>query len=86
MLIVPYYCQVTKFCQSQPNINPRLIELLKDAEKFVFRHRSIIERAPLQTYSSALVFSPSLSETRKRYWKERLPFIEMTAGIRDHWG
>ncbi|KAK4105101.1 hypothetical protein N658DRAFT_564774 [Parathielavia hyrcaniae] len=72
--------------QSQPNINPGLLELLKDAEKFVFSHRSIIERAPLQTYGSALVFSTTLSEIRKRYWEERLFFIAMTAGIRDHWG
>ncbi|KAK4031551.1 WD40-repeat-containing domain protein [Parachaetomium inaequale] len=40
------------------NINPCLLKLLKDIEKFI--------------YSSAL--------------EERLPFIEMTAGIRDHWG
>ncbi len=40
----------------------------------------------MQIYSSALVFSPTLSEIRKQYWKERLPFIEMTVGIRDHWG
>ncbi len=86
MLIVPHYCQVTKSYQSQPDINPRLIELLKDADKFVFSHRSIIERAPLQTYGSALVFSPTLSEIRNRYWEERLSFIEMTAGIRDRWG
>lgn len=83
---MPYYCQVTKSYQSQPHINPHLLELLEDAEKFVFSHRSIIERAPLQIYGSALVFSPTLSEIRKRYWKERLSFIEITAGIRDHWG
>jgi WD40 repeat protein len=59
---------------------------LEDVEKFVFSHGSIIERAPCQIYGSALVFSPTLSEIRKRYWKERLPFIEMAAGIRDHWG
>ncbi|KAK4233137.1 hypothetical protein C8A03DRAFT_19723, partial [Achaetomium macrosporum] len=66
--------------------NPQLIELLKDAEKFLFSHRSIIERAPLQTYGAALVFSPTLSDIRNRYWKERLSFIKMTAGIRDRWG
>ncbi|KAK4106778.1 WD40 repeat-like protein [Parathielavia hyrcaniae] len=72
--------------QLQPNINPHLLKLLDDAKKFVFSHISIIERAPLQTYGSALVFSPTLSEIRKRYWEERLSFIAMTAGIRDHWG
>ena len=62
-----YYCQVTKSYQLQPDINPRLLELLKDVEKFMFSHRSIIERAPLQTYGSALVFSPTLTEIRKQY-------------------
>ena len=79
-------CQITKSYQSQLSINPRLLELLRDAEKFAFRHGSIIERAPLQTYGSALVFSPILSEIRDQYWEERLSFIEMTAGIEDHWG
>ncbi|KAK4099088.1 hypothetical protein N658DRAFT_517534 [Parathielavia hyrcaniae] len=46
--------------------------------------RKILHAA--QAYGSALVFSPTLSEIRKRYWEERLSFIAMTAGIRDHWG
>ncbi|KAK4118127.1 hypothetical protein N657DRAFT_659742 [Parathielavia appendiculata] len=46
--------------------------------------RKILNAA--QIYGSALVFSPTLSEIRNRYWKERLSFIEMTAGIRDRWG
>jgi WD40 repeat protein len=58
---------------------------LNDAEKFVLRHGSIIERAPLQTYGSALVFSPTISEVKKEQWKERLSFIDMVAGIRDNW-
>ncbi|KAK3304916.1 WD40-repeat-containing domain protein [Chaetomium strumarium] len=78
--------KIQRAAQSQPDINPRLLELLEDAEKFVFSHRPIIERAPVQIYGSALVFSPTLSEIRKRYWKERLPFIKMTAGINDRWG
>ena len=59
---------------------------MKDAEKFVLSHGSIIERAPLQTYRSALVFSPTTSEIRNQQWKEILPFIKNVKGIRDHWG
>jgi WD40 repeat protein len=58
---------------------------LKDAEKFVLSHGSIIERAPLQIYGSALVFSPTMSEIRNKQWKERLPFIRDVKGIRDRW-
>ncbi|RYP09139.1 hypothetical protein DL764_001466 [Monosporascus ibericus] len=71
---------------SQPDISPRLTKLLEDAEKFVLAHRSTIERAPLQTYGSALVFSPTTSQVRNVYWKERLSFIKTVAGIKDYWG
>ncbi|RYP28112.1 hypothetical protein DL767_007369 [Monosporascus sp. MG133] len=64
----------------------QIVEFLKDAEKFVLRYRSIIERAPLQIYGSALVYSPTMSEVKNNQWKERLSFIGKTAGIRDSWG
>ncbi len=35
---------------------------------------------------AVVVVSQEGSKIRNRYWKERLSFIEMTAGIRDHWG
>src|SRR3954447_4273899 len=76
---------ITKRCQLQPGVSPRLVGFLKDAEKFVLSHGSIIERAPLQTYGSALVFSPMMSEVRNEQWKERLSFIKMIAGIKDRW-
>ncbi|KAK4245655.1 vegetative incompatibility protein HET-E-1 [Corynascus novoguineensis] len=63
----------------------RLSRFLEDAEKFVRSHGSILERSPVQTYGSALVFSPSMSEVRCAQWKERLPFIETVAGVRNHW-
>ena len=63
-----------------------MVEFLKDMEKFIRSHGSIMERAPLQIYSSALVFSPTLCDVRKQQWKERLPFIKSVIGIRDHWG
>src|SRR3954462_1631758 len=77
---------ITKRCQLQPNVSPRLVGFLEDAEKLILSHGSIVERAPLQTYGTALVFSPTMSEVRKQQWKERLPFIEMVMGMRDRWG
>jgi len=76
---------ITKCCQLQPDVSPRLVRFLNDAEKFVLSHGSIIEQAPLQTYGSALVFSPTISEVKKEQWKERLSFIDMVEGIRDNW-
>ncbi|KAK3339692.1 Pfs, NACHT and WD domain protein [Lasiosphaeria hispida] len=65
--------------------NPRLAGFLEDAEKFVRSHGSIIERAPLQTYGSALVFSPTRSDLKNVLWKERLSFIKTVTGIEDDW-
>ncbi|KAN0085554.1 Quinonprotein alcohol dehydrogenase-like superfamily [Elaphomyces granulatus] len=63
----------------------RFVGFLKDAEKFVLKHRSIVERAPLQIYGSALVFSPMRSEVRIQHWKERLSSIKNVVGIREGW-
>ncbi|KAN0075952.1 NAD(P)-binding domain protein [Elaphomyces granulatus] len=63
----------------------RFVEFLRDAERFVLSYRSIMERAPLQTYGSALVFSPMTSEVRIQHWKERLSFIKNVVGIREGW-
>jgi WD40 domain-containing protein/NACHT domain-containing protein len=63
----------------------QFVGFLRDAEKFVLRYRSIVERAPLQIYGSALVFSPMRSEVRIQHWKERLSFIKNVVGIREGW-
>ncbi|KAK0751649.1 WD40-repeat-containing domain protein [Schizothecium vesticola] len=72
--------------QLRTSAAPGLVRFLQDAEKFVLSHGSIMERAPLQIYGSALVFSPRLSEVREQCWKERLSFIRSAAGIRKGWG
>ncbi|KAK0645495.1 hypothetical protein B0T16DRAFT_428600 [Cercophora newfieldiana] len=71
---------------AQPDTASNFIKFLEDAEKFIRSHGSIMERALLQIYGSALIFSPALSEVRKQQWKERLPFIKSVIGTRDHWG
>ncbi|KAK5651140.1 hypothetical protein OQA88_13234 [Cercophora sp. LCS_1] len=71
--------------QLQPDTASNLIEFLKDAEKFIRGHGSIMERAPLQIYGSALIFSPILSKVKKQQWEKRLSFIKSAAGIRDRW-
>ena len=56
--------------------------MVQDAERFILSNRTIIEQAPLQTYASALVFSPTESLTRKCYsdqlpaWLVRLPTVQ----------
>lgn len=51
----------------------RLPAFLYDAHRFVLSNRSIIETAPLQTYSSALIFAPSQSIVRCLFEKDHVP-------------
>ncbi|OXV08977.1 hypothetical protein Egran_03261, partial [Elaphomyces granulatus] len=71
--------------QSKFTTSSEFIRFLGDAERFALSSRLIIERAPLQTYGSALVFSPMRSEVRMQHWKERLSCIKNVVGIREGW-
>ena len=59
-----------------------LLALIQDAKRFILYNGSIIERAPLQVYASALVFSPGMSLIRRQIsnqfppWIKRLPEVE----------
>lgn len=60
-----------------------LRSIVEDARRFILNNRGIIENAPLQTYTSALVFSPSESFVRHYYvdqlpgWLIRSPTVEL---------
>ncbi|KAL8881944.1 MAG: hypothetical protein Q9198_000961 [Flavoplaca austrocitrina] len=63
-----------------------LRSIIEDARRFVLNSRSIIEKAPLQTYTSALVFSPSKSFVR-RYYVDQLPsWLIRSPTVEDQWG
>ncbi|KAN0071701.1 WD40-repeat-containing domain protein [Elaphomyces granulatus] len=74
-----------KVQQSKFTTSSKFIRFLGDAERFVLSSRSITERAPLQAYGSAPVFSPMRSEVRMRHWKERLSPIKNVVGIIGGW-
>ncbi|KAF2023333.1 WD40 repeat-like protein [Setomelanomma holmii] len=56
--------------------------LLRDAIRFVRYSRTVIEQAPLQIYSSALIFAPEKSMVRQVFsqaiprWMRQLPSVE----------
>ncbi|KAF1360474.1 hypothetical protein EJ07DRAFT_177182 [Lizonia empirigonia] len=45
----------------------KLTKLVEDAGQFVMYHKGVIESYPLQTYASALLFSPTRSVTRRLF-------------------
>lgn len=59
----------------------RLGPIVYDAKRFILSHSSMIEEAPLQVYSSAIIFSPRNSIIRKLYsheiptWISKLPVM-----------
>lgn len=69
--------------KSTPDQSSCYVSFLKDAERFVLRNLPIMERAPLQTYGTALALSPAKSEIRTLYWKERLSVIGNITGVKD---
>ncbi|KAF2395924.1 hypothetical protein EJ06DRAFT_517387, partial [Trichodelitschia bisporula] len=50
---------------------PRLSAFVHDMKRFVLYHRSAIELAPLQTYCSALVFSPAASLVKRQFQSQK---------------
>src|SRR5271170_6597730 len=66
----------------QSNKSTELFDLISDVKRFVLYNRSIIEDAPLQVYSSALIFAPEKSIIRQQFqqhvpsWIRRLPKVQ----------
>src|SRR5438270_13078389 len=56
--------------------------MIQDAKRFILYNRSVIEEAPLQLYSAALVFAPKTSIVRQQFldqfprWICRLPEVQ----------
>ena len=60
-------------------------DIIYDAKRFILSNRAIIERAPLQTYSSALVFSPLNSEIRTAFADHIPQWIKTVPRVLDNW-
>lgn len=58
---------------------------LHDARRFALNNRSTIEIAPLQVYSSALVFSPKSSFIRNQFWPLTPSWIKRPPFVQDAW-
>ncbi|KAI0894673.1 hypothetical protein F4806DRAFT_472225 [Annulohypoxylon nitens] len=63
----------------------RLLDLVKDARRFILRNRGLIEDAPLQAYASALVFCPVNSLVRTFFKPEEPEWIEASPVVDENW-
>ncbi len=61
-------------------------DIIVDAKRFVLSNRMIIEKAPLQVYGSALIFSPKQSLIRNQYINQIPVWIKTLPVVEDTWG
>ena len=59
---------------------------MQDARRFIMYHKWAIETSPLQTYVSALVFSPARSLIRGYFKKEEPKWVTLKPDIGGAWG
>ena len=58
---------------------------LHDASRFLLRFASIIAKAPLQIYSSALLFSPTASIVRKMFIRQEPQGVQLVSEKYEEW-
>jgi WD40 repeat protein len=63
----------------------RLAQLVQDARRFIMYHKGAIEGYPLQTYASALLFSPTGSLIRQLFQQEEPEAISIMPALSDGW-
>ncbi|KAL1644350.1 hypothetical protein SLS61_008857, partial [Didymella pomorum] len=63
----------------------KLAQLAQDASRFVMYHKGVIESYPLQTYVSALLFSPTESVTRRLFQHEEPKGVTVKPAMSDGW-
>jgi WD40 repeat protein len=62
-----------------------LTQLVQDARRFIMYHKGAIESYPLQTYMSALLFSPIGSLIRQQFQHEEPRGITVKPAMSDNW-
>ena len=58
---------------------------LRDAKRFTLRFQSLLQDAPLQVYSSALIFAPEMSIIRKTFTNHIPGWVNRLSKVEDNW-
>ncbi|RFU31129.1 hypothetical protein B7463_g5199, partial [Scytalidium lignicola] len=67
------------------NENPDVRAFIHDAKRFALSNRQVIEQTPLQSYCSALIFSPEKSIVRETFINCIPPWIQRKPRVQEHW-
>ncbi|QGA18984.1 hypothetical protein EYB26_006669 [Talaromyces marneffei] len=65
--------------------DPKYSDFLYDAKRFILKNTYIASLAPLQLYSSGLVFSPMQSTIRKMFFDSSPKQISILPQVEDYW-
>ncbi|KAF1931002.1 uncharacterized protein M421DRAFT_363951 [Didymella exigua CBS 183.55] len=78
---------MTKLCSLFQDLRDgdKLTSLIQDARRFLMYHKGAIEGYPLQSYASALLFSPIGSQTRQLFKHEEPKGITIRPASSDKW-
>ncbi|KAG7427685.1 Vegetative incompatibility protein HET-E-1 [Fusarium oxysporum f. sp. raphani] len=63
----------------------RLSNFINDAVRFIKTSLSVIDEAPLQVYSSALVFAPRKSVVRRLFEKQTPSWLSVRPQVKENW-
>ncbi|UKZ82089.1 hypothetical protein TrVFT333_009873 [Trichoderma virens FT-333] len=70
---------------SAQSLKGELLRFIQDTRRFILFNRRAIEMAPLQTYSSALAFSPMQSLVRRAFHQEIPSWVQRWPAVEDNW-
>ncbi|KIM93071.1 hypothetical protein OIDMADRAFT_184872 [Oidiodendron maius Zn] len=76
---------IIKLENLQTSESPDLRAFIHDAKRFALYNRPVIEQTPLQSYCSALVFSPEKSIIRETFENCIPPWIQRKPRVQVHW-
>jgi WD40 repeat protein len=65
--------------------DPTMLELIRDARRFIMYNKLAIEISPLQVYVSAITFTPVNSLIKRQFQKEAPTWIKLKRAIRNEW-
>lgn len=76
----------TLIIETKPDKDAEFRVLVHDAKRFILKNRPIIEMAPLQVNSSALIFSPTKSVIKGLFLNQAPRWIKNMPSVEDNWG
>ena len=83
---ITHYRQRTTLTEIQGHTDQRqLTAFVRDTHRFALSNRSIIDQAPLQAYTSALLFAPTSSLVKKKFKVEEPSWISTTPIVESDW-